>query len=155
MRESFVVPVNKQRREMAGNVILYVSPRTDSSESALLTAFLVLHNRIGIQIADTDAALPSASRDRPATIGAGDPIARCGQAPLGTRRRQTPSLFRVCARHAGESDQCHADRVLKSCQEVIAELDYLGDLMQGAYGVISQTSVDDFEDLFPTTIDTR
>jgi hypothetical protein len=26
MRESFVVPVNSQRREMAGNVILYVSP---------------------------------------------------------------------------------------------------------------------------------
>jgi len=26
MRESFVVPVNSQRKEMAGNVILYVSP---------------------------------------------------------------------------------------------------------------------------------
>lgn len=28
MRETFVVPVNKQRREMAGNVILYVSGHT-------------------------------------------------------------------------------------------------------------------------------
>jgi hypothetical protein len=38
MRESFVVPVNAQRREMAGNVILYVSP---SLHDFLTPSFLV------------------------------------------------------------------------------------------------------------------
>lgn len=33
-------------------------------------------------------------------------------------------------------------------QEVIAELDYLGGLLQDAFGVISQSTVRDFEDLF-------
>ena len=38
MRESFVVPVNAQRREMAGNVILYVSP---SLHDFLIPSFLL------------------------------------------------------------------------------------------------------------------
>lgn len=36
-------------------------------------------------------------------------------------------------------------------QEVIAELDYLGGLLQDAFGVISQSTVRDFEDLFIAT----
>jgi hypothetical protein len=39
MRESFVVPVNSQRREMAGNVILYVSP--SPSPDSLIPSCLV------------------------------------------------------------------------------------------------------------------
>jgi hypothetical protein len=39
MRESFVVPVNSQRREMAGNVILYVSP--PPSPDSLIPSCLV------------------------------------------------------------------------------------------------------------------
>ena len=34
-------------------------------------------------------------------------------------------------------------------QEVIAELEYLGGMMQDAFGVISQSTVVDFEALFP------
>jgi hypothetical protein len=39
MRESFVVPVNSKRREMAGNVILYVSP--SPSPDSLIPSCLV------------------------------------------------------------------------------------------------------------------
>lgn len=36
-------------------------------------------------------------------------------------------------------------------QEVISELDYLGGMMQEAFGVISHHSVDDFGRLFPSS----
>lgn len=34
-------------------------------------------------------------------------------------------------------------------QEVVAELEYLGGMMQEEFGVISQSTVVDFENLFP------
>lgn len=55
MRESFVVPVNSQRKEMAGNVILYVSSLSRSSPHLIPPYHLTSHHVVMVHIrTDTD-----------------------------------------------------------------------------------------------------
>ncbi|EIW68238.1 hypothetical protein TREMEDRAFT_32574, partial [Tremella mesenterica DSM 1558] len=117
IRAAFVAPVNRQRREMAGSVILY---------------FYVLSAGFRLRT-PMPPYLPPAEKARQALVGA---------------IRQLDVVKRRSVRGGGRHLLFFAYAL--AMQEVIAELDYLGSLMQDAFGVINQPSVDDFESLFET-----
>ncbi|WVQ80107.1 hypothetical protein IAT38_002208 [Cryptococcus sp. DSM 104549] len=118
MRSAFIFPVNAQRREMAGNVILYFYT---------ISAGLRLRTPI-------PPYLPSAEQARRRLVDAirGLEVVRRRSLKSGGRHL----LFFAYA---------------LAMQEVIAELEYLGSIMQEAYGVISHGSVEHFEELFVET----
>ncbi|OCF31531.1 hypothetical protein I316_06730 [Kwoniella heveanensis BCC8398] len=117
MREEFVVPVNRQRREMAGNVILY-----------FYTLSAGFRTRTPLP-----PYLPPAEQARQTLVQA---------------IRDLDVVRRRSVRGGGRHLLYFA--YATAMQEVIAELDYLGRMMQEAYGVISQSTVEDFEALFET-----
>jgi hypothetical protein len=66
MRESFVVPVNSQRREMAGNVILYVSP--SPSPVSIIPSFLYRYNPLRwLRLIFGAVLITSSTRSHPAS----------------------------------------------------------------------------------------
>ncbi|WVW85494.1 hypothetical protein I302_107532 [Kwoniella bestiolae CBS 10118] len=115
MRKEFVVPVNKERREMAGHVILY-----------FYTLSAGFRTRTPLP-----PFLPPAEESRQKLIRA---------------IRSLDVVRRRSVRGGGRHLLFFA--YATSMQEVIAELEYLGEMMQEAYGVISQSTKEDFEDLF-------
>ncbi|ORX38403.1 Fusaric acid resistance protein-like-domain-containing protein [Kockovaella imperatae] len=115
IREAFVLPVNPQRREMVGNVILYFY--TLSAGFQLRTPM--------------PPYLPPAE----------DARRRLVEAIRGldvVRKRSVRGGGRHLLYFAYAS----------AMQEVIVELEYLGKMMQDSFGVISQSTVEDFEALF-------
>ncbi|WVF67567.1 hypothetical protein IAT40_002325 [Kwoniella sp. CBS 6097] len=117
MREEFVVPVNKERREMAGNVILY-----------FYTLSAGFRTRTPLP-----PYLPPAEQARQTLVQA---------------IRNLDVVRRRSVRGGGRHLLYFA--YATAMQEVIAELNYLGMMMQEAYGVISQSTTEDFEALFET-----
>nr|XP_018261601.1 uncharacterized protein I303_06041 [Kwoniella dejecticola CBS 10117]OBR83759.1 hypothetical protein I303_06041 [Kwoniella dejecticola CBS 10117] len=117
MREEFVVPVNRERREMAGHVILY-----------FYTLSAGFRTRTPLP-----PYLPPAEESRQKLISA---------------IRGLNVVKRRSVRGGGRHLLFFA--YATAMQEVIAELEYLGEMMQDAYGVISQATKKDFEDLFAT-----
>lgn len=115
IREAFVRPVNRFRREMAGNVILYFY--TLSAGFRLRTPM--------------PPYLPPAEHARQRLVNA---------------IRELDVVKRRSVRGGGRHLLFFAYAL--AMQEVIAELEYLGGLMQGSFGVISQSTVLDFESLF-------
>ncbi|ODO11160.1 hypothetical protein I350_01763 [Cryptococcus amylolentus CBS 6273] len=115
MRQAFIFPVNKERREMAGNVILYFYT---------LSAGLRLRTPV-------PPYLPPAEDARKRLVNAirGLEVVKRRKLKSGGRHL----LFFAYA---------------LAMQEVIAELDFLGKMLQDAYGVISHPTVGSFEDLF-------
>ncbi|WVQ72114.1 hypothetical protein IAR50_001659 [Cryptococcus sp. DSM 104548] len=115
MRQAFIFPVNKERREMAGNVILYFYT---------LSAGLRLRTPV-------PPYLPPAEDARKRLVKAirGLEVVKRRKLKSGGRHL----LFFAYA---------------LAMQEVIAELDFLGRMLQDAYGVISHPTVSSFEDLF-------
>ena len=57
------------------------------------------------------------------------------------------------AMQVGTCLRCLEHRLIHALQEVIAELDYLGAMMQDSFGVISQSTVGEFEALFQQPTD--
>ncbi|WVQ95062.1 hypothetical protein IAU59_002154 [Kwoniella sp. CBS 9459] len=117
MREEFVVPVNRERREMAGNVILY-----------FYTLSAGFRTRTPLP-----PYLPPAEQARQTLVQA---------------IRNLDVVRRRSVRGGGKHLLFFA--YATAMQEVIAELDYLGTMMQEAYGVISQSTAEDFDALFYT-----
>ncbi|WWC71453.1 uncharacterized protein I206_105409 [Kwoniella pini CBS 10737] len=115
MREEFVIPVNKERREMAGHVILY-----------FYTLSAGFRTRTPLP-----PFLPPAEESRQKLIKA---------------IRNLNVVKRRSVRGGGRHLLFFA--YATSMQEVIAELEYLGEIMQDAYGIISHSTKKDFEDLF-------
>ncbi|WRT68516.1 uncharacterized protein IL334_005492 [Kwoniella shivajii] len=115
MRKEFVVPVNKERREMAGHVILY-----------FYTLSAGFRTRTPLP-----PYLPPAEEARQKLIDA---------------IRSLDVVKKRSVRGGGRHLLFFA--YATSMQEVIAELGYLGEMMQEAYGVISQSTSNDFEALF-------
>ncbi|KAK6910779.1 hypothetical protein I203_104811 [Kwoniella mangroviensis CBS 8507] len=120
MRKEFVVPVNGERREMAGHVILY-----------FYTLSAGFRTRTPLP-----PYLPPAEESRQKLIRA---------------IRSLDVVRRRSVRGGGRHLLFFA--YATAMQEVIAELEYLGEMMQEAYGVISQSTKEDFEDLFELTIE--
>ncbi|GFZ50881.1 hypothetical protein JCM24511_08639 [Saitozyma sp. JCM 24511] len=121
IRRAFVAPVNKQRREMAGSVILYFY--TLSAGFRLRTPM--------------PPYLPPAEQGRQRLVDA---------------IRQLDVVKRRSVRGGGRHLLFFAYAL--AMQEVIAELDYLGSMMQDSFGVISQSTVGEFEELFAATPNT-
>ncbi|OXG16573.1 hypothetical protein C361_04943 [Cryptococcus neoformans Tu259-1] len=119
IRDTFVIPVNKERREMAGNVILYFYT---------LSAGFRLRTPV-------PPYLPPAEEARQRLVDA---------------IRSLDVVRRRSVRGGGRHLLFFAYTL--AMQEVIAELEYLGAMMQEAFGVISVSSADDFEDLFEEPI---
>ncbi|ORY35739.1 hypothetical protein BCR39DRAFT_511847 [Naematelia encephala] len=115
IREAFVAPVNRQRREMAGNVILYFYT---------LSAGFRLRSPM-------PPYLPPAEHARQRLVEA---------------IRNLDVVKRRSVRGGGRHLLFFAYAL--AMQEVIAELEYLGEMLQDAFGVISQSTVIDFEALF-------
>ncbi|TYJ52309.1 hypothetical protein B9479_007095 [Cryptococcus floricola] len=118
IRDAFVVPVNKERREMAGNVILYFYT---------LSAGFRLRTPV-------PPYLPPAEHARQRLV---------------TAIRSLDVVKRRSVRGGGRHLLFFAYAL--AMQEVIAELEGLGAMMQEAFGVISHSSTDDFEELFAYT----
>ncbi|WWC90598.1 uncharacterized protein L201_005534 [Kwoniella dendrophila CBS 6074] len=117
MRREFVIPVNRERREMAGQVILY-----------FYTLSAGFRTRTPLP-----PYLPPAEKSRQSLIKA---------------IRSLEVVKRRSVRGGGKHLLFFA--YATAMQEVIAELEYLGEMMQDAYGIISQSTRNDFEDLFET-----
>ncbi|WVQ80167.1 hypothetical protein IAT38_002272 [Cryptococcus sp. DSM 104549] len=115
IRQSFVMPVNKQRREMAGNVILYFYT---------LSAGFRLRTPV-------PPYLPPAEQARQRLVDA---------------IRSLDVVRRRSVRGGGRHLLFFAYAL--AMQEVIAELEYLGAMVQDAFGVISHSTAVDFEELF-------
>ncbi|KAK8854671.1 hypothetical protein IAR55_003410 [Kwoniella newhampshirensis] len=115
IRQAFVVPVNKERREMAGNVILYFY--TLSAGFRLRTPL--------------PPYLPPAEKARQRLVVA---------------IRSLDVVKRKSVRGGGRHLLFFAYAL--AMQEVIVELEYLGTMLQDAFGVISQSTVVNFEALF-------
>ncbi|KAK4685629.1 hypothetical protein P7C73_g4513, partial [Tremellales sp. Uapishka_1] len=115
IQKDFVEPVNKERREMVGNVILYFY--TISAGFKLRTPM--------------PPFLPPAEQARQNLVAS---------------IRNLDVVKRRSVRGGGRHLLFFAYAL--AMQEVIAELDYLGGLLQDAFGVISQSTVLDFEVLF-------
>ncbi|WVR09502.1 hypothetical protein IAU60_006570 [Kwoniella sp. DSM 27419] len=115
MRQAFVIPVSRERKDMAGSTILY-----------FFTLSAGFRTRTPLP-----PYLPQAERARQTLVDAirGLEVVRRRSVRGGGRHL----LFFAYA---------------TAMQEVIAELDYLGALMQEAYGVISQSTPEGFEALF-------
>ncbi|WVQ72128.1 hypothetical protein IAR50_001673 [Cryptococcus sp. DSM 104548] len=118
IRDAFVVPVNQERREMAGNVILYFYT---------LSAGFRLRTPV-------PPYLPPAEHARQRLVAA---------------IRSLDVVKRRSVRGGGRHLLFFAYAL--AMQEVIAELESLGAMMQEAFGVISHSSTDDFEELFAYT----
>nr|XP_031864022.1 uncharacterized protein CI109_000666 [Kwoniella shandongensis]KAA5531094.1 hypothetical protein CI109_000666 [Kwoniella shandongensis] len=115
IRQAFVIPVNKERREMAGNVILYFY--TLSAGFRLRTPL--------------PPYLPPAEKARQRLVAA---------------IRSLDVVRRKSVRGGGRHLLFFAYAL--AMQEVIDELEHLGEMLQDAFGVISQSTVVDFEELF-------
>jgi hypothetical protein len=115
IRHAFVRPVNRQQREMAGNVILY---------------FYTLSAGFRLRI-PMPPYLPPAEAARERLVDA---------------IRDLDVVRRRSVRAGGRHLLFFAYAL--AMQEVIAELDFLGRLLQDAFGVISQSTAHDFEELF-------
>ncbi|WVO14425.1 hypothetical protein L204_102058 [Cryptococcus depauperatus] len=115
IRQSFIIPVNKERKAMAGNVILYFYT---------LSAGFRLRTPV-------PPYLPPAEEARQNLVAA---------------IRSLDVVKRKSVRGGGRHLLYFAYAL--AMQEVIAELEYLGAMMQDAFGVISHGSAEDFEELF-------
>ncbi|THH02540.1 hypothetical protein EW145_g6738 [Phellinidium pouzarii] len=113
VRQDFVLPVNRERREMVGNIILY---------------FSVLSGAFKLK-APLPPYLPPAEKSRQRLVEA---IQR---------------LDIVRNRDVKGSRQLLFFAYALTMKGVIQELDYLGKTLQGAFGVIGQTT-EEFEELF-------
>ncbi|WVQ80164.1 hypothetical protein IAT38_002269 [Cryptococcus sp. DSM 104549] len=115
MRRTFVVPVNAERREMAGNVVLYFYT---------LSAGLRLRTPMPPYL----------------------PPAEIGRQRLVSAIRSLDVVRRRSVRGGGRHLLFFAYAL--AMQEVIAELEHLGGMMQDAFGVIPHGTARDFEALF-------
>ncbi|KAI5117857.1 hypothetical protein M0805_007700 [Coniferiporia weirii] len=113
VRQDFVLPVNRERREMVGNIILY---------------FSVLSGAFKLK-APLPPYLPPAEKSRQRLVEA-----------IG-------KLDVVRNRDVKGSRQLLFFAYALTMKGVIQELDYLGRTLQGAFGVIGQTT-EEFEALF-------
>ncbi|TYJ52312.1 hypothetical protein B9479_007098 [Cryptococcus floricola] len=115
MRRTFVLPVNKERREMAGNVILYFYT---------LSAGLRLRSPMPPYL----------------------PPAESGRQKLVHAIRSLDVVRKRSVEGGGRHLLFFAYSL--AMQEVIAELEHLGTMMQDAFGVIPHGSAEEFEGLF-------
>lgn len=100
VRRAFVEPVNKQRREMAGNVILYVrSPARPRSVAETPAAIRFVRR---FPPSYTNASLPAARGSFAPRTPSCHPRAGCRQAQECSRQWPRLAVLRICSRHAGE-----------------------------------------------------
>lgn len=129
MRKDFVIPVNRERREMVGNVILYFS---------VLSGAFKLKTPL-------PPYLPPAEKSRQRLVG----LFTCCQIRflICIQVEAIRRLDVVRNRDVKGSRQLLFFAYALTMKGVIDELDSLGRTLQGAFGVIGQT-VDEFESLF-------
>jgi len=113
VRHDFIIPINQERREMVGNVVLYFS--------ILSSAF-----RLKTPLAPY---LPPAERSRRRVVAA------------------IRALPIVKAKQVRSSRQLLYFAYVLTMKSVIEELDFLGETLQDAFGVIGQRR-EDFDRLF-------
>jgi hypothetical protein len=129
VRRDFIIPVNKERREMVGNVIL--------SFSVLSSAFQLKK--------PLPPYLPPAERSRQRLVEA------LKELPIVKERKVQSSRQLLYFAYAMMMSKfclsCGMQMTNSSVEGVIAELESLGKTVQQAFGVIGQ-NVEDFDALF-------
>lgn len=159
MRKAFVIPVNSQRREMVsgntderllrtiqdGNVILFVRIWLEKSELTS-SQFYTLSAAFRLRT-PLPPYLPPAedSRDRlVSAIRNLDVVKRRSVRGGGRHLLFFAHALAMKASATGGFPQ------LTATQEIISELEFLGESLQEAFGVISQSAPTDFDALFAT-----